>query len=296
MDIWTWILILLTAGVYGTCLAAAGTVLFRLAMHGLPRREWSLEVADGPRLAAAGLALVLLALAARVLFLGGGDPATLGEWAMWRFVLAGPVGESAGLRILGLGLTCAPALLRRPRWRPTAGLAAVCGLAAIILSFTVSGHATTPGMSLLAPLLGLHLAAAAFWIGALWPLFRLAGSLPPRNAAAVMQRFGQVATMAVGLLLMAGLAMAIELVGSVQALFATGYGRILLAKLALVAALLGLAAGNRWRHVPALRAEAPGAARRLRLSILAEIGLVALILLATAALVTLEAAPATLGH
>lgn len=66
-------------------------------------------------------------------------------------------------------------------------------------------------------------------------------------------------------------------------LLATGYGKIPLAKLGLVAVLLGLAAVNRYRLTGRAGAAQPLAARQLRRMIAAEI-VVALAILGTAAL------------
>jgi putative copper resistance protein D len=87
-------------------------------------------------------------------------------------------------------------------------------------------------------------------------------------------------------MILAGGAMAYALVGSLNAFFGTGYGRMLMVKLAAVAALLGLAALNKLRFVPALERGDTSAGDKLARSIAWEWGAVLLILLATALLTT----------
>jgi putative copper resistance protein D len=80
----------------------------------------------------------------------------------------------------------------------------------------------------------------------------------------------------VAALALTGIASAWYTVGSVPALFGTSYGRLLLAKLALFAAMIALAAANRLRWTPRLRAlggESRLALRRLRRNAIAETSL-----------------------
>jgi copper transport protein len=84
----------------------------------------------------------------------------------------------------------------------------------------------------------------------------------------------------------AGLIIAVLQVGSVRGLIDTTYGLILLAKLALVAVLVALAAINKLRLTPSLARGEADAAMALRRTIAAEIGLALSILVATAALST----------
>ena len=133
-----------------------------------------------------------------------------------------------------------------------------------IWSFAEIGH--VPGLEAfwLQLLLAAHLTVAAFWIGVFIPLRKLAVD-PTLNslAAELGHGFGRVAIIAVPILLMAGVVLSWKLVGSFQALFSTGYGVALLAKVSIVTALLGLAAANKLRFVPALQEGRPDAGRSL---------------------------------
>ncbi|MEL6931589.1 MAG: CopD family protein, partial [Pseudomonadota bacterium] len=78
------------------------------------------------------------------------------------------------------------------------------------------------------------------------------------------------------------------------ALFGTAYGLALLLKVAIVAVLLGFAAVNKVRLVPALRAQKPCAAHTLRRSISMEMPVVVLVLLATATITSVTTPPVNL--
>lgn len=159
------------------------------------------------------------------------------------------------------------------------GVCAITGLAVI-------GHLYDRGSSMLFYGLLLHLICATLWIGILLPLHQRAAGLDGGQAADLGERFGRVAMVFVPLLLLVGGYMAYALTGSLTALLTTGYGQMLLLKVALVAVLLALAALNKLIFVPRLRAGNRTAARGLVRVIRAEGAMIALILLATAMLTT----------
>jgi hypothetical protein len=92
--------------------------------------------------------------------------------------------------------------------------------------------------------------------------------------------------MAVPALVAAGLLLAWWILGGIQQVLMSWYGWALLAKLALVAVLLGFASWHRWRLTPALAAGAPGAGRRLARSIASEAVVAVLVLYAAAEMVS----------
>lgn len=135
-----------------------------------------------------------------------------------------------GTLLLGSGLLLVLAGLRAPRIGPW--IVAAGGVLAL-WSFTRIGHVPDAGPVWLEALLVLHLAAAAFWIGILSPLRRLAGASESLSeAAALGHRFGRIAAVTVPVLIAAGVVMAWWLLGDVAALTTTGYGLTLLAKIA----------------------------------------------------------------
>jgi putative copper resistance protein D len=103
----------------------------------------------------------------------------------------------------------------------------------------------------------LHLIAAAAWVGALAPLailLAVTGHAPQEldMARAATSRFSLVGMAAVATLLATGIVNSWYLVGSVDALLNTPYGKLLLLKLALFLGMVGIAAFNWSQLTPAL--------------------------------------------
>jgi copper resistance protein D len=97
-------------------------------------------------------------------------------------------------------------------------------------------------------------------------------------AARAGSRFSSLGILAVGVLLVSGTVNAAFLLGGMHSLIDTDYGRLLLLKVALFAAMLGLAGMNRQNLLPRLlggagAGQAPVALRKLVQSALAEIAL-----------------------
>jgi putative copper resistance protein D len=139
--------------------------------------------------------------------------------------------------------------------------------------------------------LAVHLTAAAFWLGALVPLFMIARDAELARVAAIAARFGAAALYVVGALLAAGIGLLALLLHHVADLWASEYGRLILTKLLLVAGLLALAALNHVRLTPRLFASDRAALGALQRSIGLEIALAAAVLLVTAALTTVAGPP-----
>lgn len=271
---------------YGAALLAMGGVLFSFifAKHA---EASVLRLARQLAVGAALVGLVVLAVrfgirAARISgmgFEGATDPMMLG------FVWDSPLGTAAIWRGIGELAIVAILVPRIGQW------IALAGSLAVAISFAQVGHALGEPRAALAVLLVLHLLAAAFWVGALVPLRRAA--LDP-GGADLLHHFGNLAAFGVAVLIIAGTTLAWLLSGSVTALFGTAYGLALLVKVAIVAVLLGFAAWNKVRLVPALRAEKPGAAHALRRSISMEMLAVVMILLATATITSVTTPPVNL--
>jgi len=217
----------------------------------------------------------------------------LGNPAMWALGLASTAGTSAlvaaaALVILLLGLALPPGCL-------SAGALAI-GALGVIGALALTGHAASAApRPFTVPAVLLHGLAMAFWLGAFWPLRVVLARETRPVAAALIARFSRRALAAVAILILAGLALAIVQVEAPAALVTTDYGRLLLVKLAAVAALLGLAAWNRLRLSPRLAAGDAGAARALGASITAEMAVAAMILVLTAALGQTPPPPRSLG-
>ncbi|KIT17126.1 copper resistance D family protein [Jannaschia aquimarina] len=271
---------------YAAALLAMGGVLFVAVFRRLATPD-VLRLARRIAAAAALVGLAVLAVrfgirAARISGMGL-DGAT--DATMLGFVWDSPLGVAAIWRGFGEAVILAVLL-------PGAGLwIALGGSAAVAVSYAQVGHSLGDPRAALALLLVAHVLAASFWVGALAPL-RRAGAGP--EGGALLHRFGLVAMGVVAGLAVAGAGLAWLLSGSPAALFGTAYGWVLLAKVAVVAALLGLAAWNKLRLVPALAAGTPGASASLRRSIALEGAMVALILVATAAITTVTTPPVNL--
>jgi len=271
---------------YGAALLAIGGVLFTFFFASRATPE-VLRLARRIAIGAALFGLIVLALrfgirAARISGMGlqgATDPTMLG------FVWDSPLGTAAIWRGLGEAAILALLLPSIGRW------IALFGSVAVAISYTQVGHTLGDPRILLAALLTFHLLAVALWVGALLPLRRAANS--PAGAD-LLHHFGLIAAYAVGLLIAAGVALSWLLSGSLSALFGTTYGWGLLTKVALVTGLLGLAALNKWRLVPALRAGDANATSALRRSISVEITVVVLILLVTAAITSVTTPPVSL--
>lgn len=139
------------------------------------------------------------------------------------------------------------------------GLTAMAGFI-IVASFAWTGHgAATEGpggpFHLVADI--VHLLAAALWLGALVALTLLLRRRTPPDDPAIhraLRDFAGTGSLAVALLVLSGLVNTGFLVGPSRILsLGTGlYGQLLIAKLILFVLMVGLAAGNRFRHTPAL--------------------------------------------
>jgi putative copper resistance protein D len=160
---------------------------------------------------------------------------------------------------LGALLALAMALDHRRRWRTSRMASGIkTALAAgLVGSLAWSGHGgADEGANGIIHVVAdvLHLIAAAAWLGALVPLAVLFVSAwhsrDARDAAltlAATLRFSTLGVISVATLLTTGVVNTWFLAGSIPALVGTDYGRLLLVKIALFAAMVGLASINRRR-------------------------------------------------
>jgi putative copper export protein/methionine-rich copper-binding protein CopC len=217
----------------------------------------------------------------------------LSPWHQWD-ALQFRFGRIAAARMLLLALSAVltARLTRGARTTGSAGWRAATVVVALGLVQTVAllGHSSAPG-ALAASARLLHVLAVSVWIGGLVML--LCVVVPRRRVeelVAVLPRFSALATGAVAILTVGGVLLSVDLVGTAGALPSTDYGRVLLAKV-LVVGLLLLAASLTRRHVRT-RLAAPGrpvadsVVRPLAMWVGTEVGLVAVVLGLTAALVS----------
>ena len=290
---------------YGAAVVLLGTPLFLL--YGFGRGSAAEDPISARRiLAGAALAVAVFSLAgliAQTAVMAGSidealKPATLG------FVVEGTaLGLAYVIRAAAAALTLVLLLLLSPGrrlWR----LSALGGLV-VVASFAWTGHgASTEGPAGLFHLGAdiVHAVAAAVWLGALAALaLVLARPRDDHRTHRALHDFAGVGTAAVALLVATGLINSGFLIGPERlgALFTSLYGQLLLLKLALFAAMVAVAARNRYRLTPALGAalerggDAAPSIGRLRASVLAEAAMGAAVLLVVALMGTL-APPASL--
>jgi putative copper resistance protein D len=272
--------VILRAAGFIALFQAAGLAIF-LALFQGGISESTVAALRRTGLAAAIAALVLVAAhfalePARL----GGELAAIGDPALRDMVLASSLANAFTWRASGLVLLVIGFAL------PThsARFVALPGATLALFAFTQTGHTTTHSPPwLLGALLFVHITAAAFWFGSLLPLRRIAVQEPPSSAGRLVEAFSALAVKVVPLLALAGMALAILLLGNGRNL-ATPYGRLLLLKVVLFSVLMLLAALNRWRYGPALASGAPRAATAFGATVVAEIILISALLAATAVL------------
>ncbi len=158
-------------------------------------------------------------------------------------------------------------------------------LVLIVLGASVmTDHAASriDGRVPLIALTALHELATGFWIGGL--PFLLLGLYVQRDKAVqwyLTQRFSRLALISVALLVVSGFFMSISYVGSWHALIGTSYGLMLLAKIAMLGAMLALGGIN----FLMLRKYSPGETiPRLRRLVEAEVGIGITIILSAASM------------
>ncbi|MEV4542245.1 copper resistance CopC/CopD family protein [Micromonospora echinaurantiaca] len=262
-------------------LVGPALVLAALWPRRLPRR--------GPaRLAWAGLGLVTLSTGATLLLqvpytAGGGLFEVTGEG------LSAVLGSAFGAaHLVRLGLLAAAAFLLRPLLAGPVGRADLVILGvlggAALLTWPVAGHpAASPAPAVSVVVDAVHLGSMAVWLGG---LVMLAGFLLPRaderELGAILPIWSRWAALAVSALLLAGTVQALIEVATPSALVDTTYGRLVVAKIALFALVIGVAAYSRQLVRRRTGVERPGQVRR---AVWVELAVSAVVLGVTATLV-----------
>jgi copper transport protein len=200
----------------------------------------------------------------------------------------------AGLPVAGLSRRNGLFAVRPPTWLSVLAASAV-GLA---LAAASMGHARTeshPGVGV--PSVAVHLLAVSIWVGGLAALVVLgasAWSAVPREdrnglVRQVVPRFSRLALGAVAVLVATGTVNAVLDLAALSDLWRTPYGRVLSAKIALLAVALALGAGHLWVAPRRLATTDPGgaASRAFRRSSTAELVVLATVVAFASALVAL---------
>ncbi|RSM63609.1 copper resistance protein [Amycolatopsis sp. WAC 01376] len=174
-------------------------------------------------------------------------------------------------------------------WRVGAGVVTL----GLLRTTGLTGHAVESGRPLLTQVADLvHLAGICAWIGGLAVLlFGVLSRRDPGELAAVVPRYSRLAMLSVLAVVVAGVVLAWQTVGSWDRLSTTDYGRTLLVKLLVLAFVLIIAQGSkswvsrRLDFAVVLRGNA-ATVRPFVYSVAAETALVIVVLLAASLLVT----------
>lgn len=291
MEFWSLIIPVVSLCLYAGMFLANGSILYGILfaryMNDGSRAHLAWLLAIGAWIGIAATCMRVPAAAGNL----GGDLASAVDPQFLGLMMGTSLGLSTVLAALGFIMAATlPRVVAARR-----SIVGVATIAVIATSFAIHGHAVLGGV-MTGLLLVIHLSCVAVWLGAFLPLRRLC-MLVDRDAAAlgeladIAHHFARVASWAVGMLVISGGGFAACLTGSLAAVFTTAYGLVLLAKIGAVTGLLGLAALNRYRLVPALRDGDRSAAARLKASINLEIAGAAVILALTAVLTSSLALP-----
>lgn len=277
---------------YAGVLLAAGGVAFLVLVHrGGPERAHLVRVVWGAAFVGALGSMVALPVQA-ALGTGQGPSALFDEGVLAEVVRDG---VGLGLVLALVSLVIAVSMVERQRWIALAGAAVAAS------SFATNGHTRAGSSVTLATVADVsHLLVTAAWAGGLVLLAlclrarRDAGDDQQTDSIGIVGRFSNLATVTVLLVGISGAALGWIEVGSLDALTSTGYGRLLLAKVAVVAVVAAIGAYNHYRLVPALtRGKAKASLVQLRSTVRVEVFALAVVVGLTAVLVVVTPGRAT---
>ena len=214
-------------------------------------------------------------------------PTQVGQTVLWRLI-------GFGLMLVASGL-----LLHKNRYIKTfSAVLAILSCLLIAVTFTFIGHSTELGL-LAQGLILIHVLIIGSWIGAFYPLWKLCSTddhsddnIVIKN---VMDTFGRLGIVIVILVLLSGMGMVWMLFDSPTELISSNYGIAVTIKLCLVAIILLIAAWHKLVLVPKLTIANPSLAKqKLQKSIGLE-ALIAVLILATTAVLSSVLGPMSLG-
>jgi putative copper resistance protein D len=277
---------------FAATIIAAGVVIFQVmvaapafAAAGMLDSEISRLRSRWSRLVWASLAAAAVSGAIWLVLLAGDIYAApiaqvWRDGGVWAVASETRFGQVSLARLAAAALVAASLpMLQRTTDRELWGAGAVVLVIAVLIGPAWTGHAgATPGVAGEFPLASdaLHLLAAGAWLGGLPPLAMLLATAlrqkePRWAAASAVRRFSLLGVISVSTLLASGIVNSWYEVGTLNNLFATSYGQLVLIKIGLFAAMIGLASINRFYLTP--RLAIAGNVRRLCHTSLAETAL-----------------------
>ena len=282
MEIWAIITPLIKVLLYILSFLAVGTGLFILHFRSLlsqPTFAYCRKLVRKASLIGSIIAPLLLLMTAGNI---GGDLQSAFDPLMINIALSSKAGQSVLVLFFGFVFVLLWISLFQNQ-RPIPG---ILGFALILSSFSLYGHSTINGFSSQL-LIVLHLGAISFWVGSFLPLrYSTQGKIEEENLFQIAHQFGVYAVYYIGVLLITGLMLGTILVGGMEQLVTSDYGKAFLFKLFFATTLLGIGALNKFRLVPQLKNNNLSHAIKLRKSINVEISILFIILVISSLLTT----------
>ncbi|MDC3169831.1 CopD family protein [Paracoccaceae bacterium] len=282
MEIWAIVTPLIKVVLYVLSFLAVGTGLFILHFRSFlsqPTLAYCCKLVSKSSLIGSIIAPLLLLMTAGNI---GGDLQSAFDPLIFNIALSSKAGQSIFVLFLGflsVLLWISPFQNQRP-------IPGIISFALILSSFSLYGHSTINGLSSQL-LIVLHLGAISFWVGSFLPLrYSSQGKIEEENLFQIAHRFGVYAVYYIGVLLISGLILGTILVGGIEQLVNSDYGKAFLFKLFFATTLLGIGALNKFRLVPQLRNNNLSHAIKLRKSINVEISILFIILVISSLLTT----------
>jgi copper transport protein len=178
---------------------------------------------------------------------------------------------------------------------------ALTGALAMVLSPALSGHAATANWFVASVALdAMHVASIGAWVGGLLvvvvvgipAMARLTDGNPDAAVSALVNSFHPLALLCAPLAILTGAGSSVLRLGSLTALTTTGYGRVLVVKVSLALAVVGMGAYNSMRA--RRRLGTPAGTQSLRRSATVELVLASLVL-AVSTILTSSAVPSEMA-
>ena len=282
MEIWAILAPLVKVLLYVLSFLAVGTGLFLFHFRSFlsqPTLAYCCKLVRKSSLTGSIIAPLLLLMTAGNI---GGDLQSAFDPLMINIALSSKAGQSVLVLFFGfLFVLLWISLFQNQRFIP-----GILGFALILSSFSLYGHSTINGFSSQL-LIVLHLGAISFWVGSFLPLrYSTQGKIEEENLFQIAHQFGVFAVYYIGVLLITGLMLGTILVGSIEQLVTSDYGKAFLFKLFFATTLLGIGALNKFRLVPQLKNNNLSHAIKLRKSINVEISILFIILVISSLLTT----------
>lgn len=292
IDMWQVLAIAAKFMLYNTCFVASGGMFFLVLFNSFITKQERDQISRVIYWSCwAGIIFSLLRIVIMDDMLSG-EWLGITNWNMTWTILTSREGLSLAIRLSGL---CIVLLLCQRKTLGWLLIPLLAGAFALPVSLGVVGHASELALQtgwIPQAMIYLHLFAVTFWLGALWPLYRITLGSDTDKVGLVMDKFGKLAVFVVAILAGVGFSLLAQLLGSLNLLWESSYGKFILWKLLGVSCLLIFAAVNKLRLTPALLIGDASVIRRLRKSILTEILIAGFILLVTASMTVLTGAPA----